>query len=515
MNIVSRLLNPKFLRRLIIVILALIALTIFAAGLLVFEGRKIRESQVASSLHLQTDKMSRQFDSFFEPMLLDLQVLQNMGRRGVLDLDDRPGVADIVLPILEKYPRKLSGFMLADGGGREFKLVRLKGQWERVESDYDPTERPWFVGAVESANPDDIYWTPLYTLHTKKRLGVSISLSFSESEDTATSVVALDILLDDYLEFISELDISPRSRLLLVQGQRVADFSRLTAEDLQEPVVPLVKAATLRDPVVGATLEAWEKNGQVVSKAIPVTSANRRWWAEFVGFEYGKSGAKLALVMPEEYLISTVSMPTLMVVVVMFFAQVLLIVLVAIAYRRQMQAIEKMLNPPGHVQDGTDELLAAIRGGENESLEFKSTLRWNLKANKTGKEIELAALKTIAAFMNSDGGTLIVGLGDDGTILGIEADKFPNEDKFLLHFNNLIKQHIGLEFSKYISFSIIQIEDKSIFVVDCRKAELPVYVKHGDDEDFYVRVGPGTRKLPMSAAMQYLAKGREEVLCAV
>ncbi len=515
MNIVSRLLVPKVLRRLIVAILALIALTIFAAGLLVFEGREIRESQVASTLHLQTDKLLGQFDRFFEPMLLDLQVLQNMGRRGVLDLDNRQNVTDIVLPILGKYPRKLSGFMLADRDGREFKLIRLKGQWERVESDYDPKERPWFAGAVASPSPDEIYWTPLYTLLTKKRLGVSISLPFSVAEEVEKSVVALDILLDDYLEFIKELDISPKSRLLLVQGERVADFSRLTAEDLQDAVMPSASAGTLRDPVVQATLNAWEKNAQAVSKAIPVTSANRRWWAEFIGFEYGSSGAMLALVMPEEYLMSSVSMPTLMVVVVMFCVLVLLILLVAIAYRRQMQAVEKLLNRPGHVQDGTDELLAAIRGGENESLEFKSTLRWNLKANKPGKEIELAALKTIAAFMNSEGGSLIVGLGDDGSILGIEADRFGNEDKFLLHFNNLIKQHIGLEFSKYISFCIIRIEDKSIFVVDCRKAELPVYVKHGDDEDFYVRVGPGTRKLPMSAAMQYLAKGREELLCTV
>lgn len=515
MNLVRLFLAPKVLRRLIVTILALIALTIFAAGLLVFEGREIRESQVASIMHLQTDKLLGQFDSFFEPILLDLQVLQNMGRRGVLDIDNRQSISDIVLPILEKYPRKLCGFMLADGDGKEFKLIRLKGQWERVESDYDPAERPWFAGAVASQSPDEIYWTPLYTLLTKQRLGVSISLPFTVAEATEKSVVALDILLDDYIEFIKGLNISPQSRLLLVQGERVADFSQLTAEDMQDSVLPSVKVGTLGDPVVQATINAWEKTGQAVSKAIPVTSGSRRWWAEFIGFGYGSSGAMLALVMPEEYLLSSVSMPTLTVVAVMFGVLVVLMLLVAIAYRRQIQAVEKLLNRPSHVQDGTDELLAAIREGENESLEFKSTLRWNFKANKPGKEIELAALKTIAAFMNSEGGSLIIGLGDDGSILGIEADRFPNEDKFLLHFNNLIKQHIGLEFSKYISFCIIRIEDKSIFVVDCRKSELPVYVKHGEDEDFYVRVGPGTRKLPMSAAMQYLAKSREEILCTV
>jgi len=60
-----------------------------------------------------------------------------------------------------------------------------------------------------------------------------------------------------------------------------------------------------------------------------------------------------------------------------------------------------------------------IEQGENDHVEFKSTLRWNLYANKKDKAIEHASLKTLAAFMNSTGGTLIIGADDDGNILGL------------------------------------------------------------------------------------------------
>ena len=66
---------------------------------------------------------------------------------------------------------------------------------------------------------------------------------------------------------------------------------------------------------------------------------------------------------------------------------------------------------------------AVIERGEHDRLEFKSTLRWNLKAEKAGKEIELAVMKSLAAFMNSAGGNLIVGVDDQGGIIGLAADQ--------------------------------------------------------------------------------------------
>ena len=95
------------------------------------------------------------------------------------------------------------------------------------------------------------------------------------------------------------------------------------------------------------------------------------------------------------------------------------------------------------INDPDIRLKEIIKNGESNTLEFKSTMRMNLNTNQPGKEIELAWLKAATAFMNSDGGILLLGVNDRGDIVGLEPDKFENEDKCLLHFKNLINQHIG------------------------------------------------------------------------
>jgi hypothetical protein len=151
-----------------------------------------------------------------------------------------------------------------------------------------------------------------------------------------------------------------------------------------------------------------------------------------------------------------------------------------------------------------EDILEIIKRGESDNVEFKSTIRWNLKTNKSGKEIEFAWLKTVAAFLNTSGGFIFIGINDDGEVLGIENDKFQNEDKFLLHFNNLIKTHIGLEHANLIHIAIRTINEQSIFIIKCEESNEPVFIKHNGLEDFYVRLGPASRELSVSETIKYL-----------
>ena len=158
------------------------------------------------------------------------------------------------------------------------------------------------------------------------------------------------------------------------------------------------------------------------------------------------------------------------------------------------------------IQNSEESLRMLIARGESDELEFKSTLRTNLSTGKPGKEIEYAWMKTLTAFMNTDGGTLLIGVEDDGTVLGIEPDAFINEDKFLLHFNNLFNQHIGLEFARYIKFELRAINDKKVLIVECEKVLEPVFLKTNKQEDFLIRMGPSSRKLSTSQTIEYLKK---------
>ncbi len=103
-----------------------------------------------------------------------------------------------------------------------------------------------------------------------------------------------------------------------------------------------------------------------------------------------------------------------------------------------------------------------IEHGENEQLEFKSSLRTNIHTKKPDKKIELAVLKTITAFLNTDGGTLLVGVADDGSISGIDHDGFSTNDKFYQHYTNLVQNHIGNEYLPLIKSKLIQIKEKTI-----------------------------------------------------
>lgn len=152
------------------------------------------------------------------------------------------------------------------------------------------------------------------------------------------------------------------------------------------------------------------------------------------------------------------------------------------------------------------DVLAVIRAGEREDVEFKSTLRVNLYTGKADKRMELACLKTIAAFLNTKGGVLLVGVEDTGEVLGTEADGFPSQDRLLLHFVNLFNQHIGAEHARFVSAQAVIVEDRLVLAVTCRKAETPVIVKSGDDEHYYVRVGPATNELSLSQVVALLRK---------
>lgn len=144
--------------------------------------------------------------------------------------------------------------------------------------------------------------------------------------------------------------------------------------------------------------------------------------------------------------------------------------------------------------------------GEGEYIEFKSTLRWNLKADKKDKNITLSITKTIAAFLNSDGGILLVGVSDDGQLLGLDADRFENEDKMLLFLTNTIKSQLGTLHLENINFHTETINEKKVLRVDVQAGEDPCYLSQEKLDHFYIRTGPSTTDLRLSKLFDYLNK---------
>ena len=123
--------------------------------------------------------------------------------------------------------------------------------------------------------------------------------------------------------------------------------------------------------------------------------------------------------------------------------------------------------------------------------------------------MENACLKTMAGFLNSAGGLLLVGLADDGEQLGLEADDFRNEDKMLLHLTALIRNHLGGENAQFVKATVVSQGEKQVLAVECLRSPQPVYFRRDSDEQFFVRAGPSSQALSPSEVLAYLAQRAE------
>lgn len=139
------------------------------------------------------------------------------------------------------------------------------------------------------------------------------------------------------------------------------------------------------------------------------------------------------------------------------------------------------------------QILKEIAAGESTTCEFKSTLRTNLRDGKNDPRMERAVLKSIVAFLNGKGGILLVGVADNGDIIGIDVESFDGStDKFSLHLNNLITKQIGSEYLPFITWSIVDFDGKGVLRVYCTPSKKPVFLKDGKETLFFVRSGPSS-----------------------
>jgi len=118
--------------------------------------------------------------------------------------------------------------------------------------------------------------------------------------------------------------------------------------------------------------------------------------------------------------------------------------------------------------------------------------------------MENACLKTIAAFLNSGGGVLLVGVDDEGHALGLANDKFNNEDKQLLHWNNLVKSHLGVEYAQFTRATMETLNEQRILLIQSLSSPRPVFFSRDNDEIFYIRAGNATQQLKPSEILTYI-----------
>lgn len=148
-----------------------------------------------------------------------------------------------------------------------------------------------------------------------------------------------------------------------------------------------------------------------------------------------------------------------------------------------------------------------IAAGESQTCEFKSTLRWNVKANQMDREMEMEVVRTVCAFLNAEGGSLFIGVDDDGQVLGLDDDlktlgRKQDLDGFELRVRELLETSLSTPTALTVRISFPTVDSKVVCLVSVAASGQPVFAQTSKDKggptdksEFWVRTGNGKRQL--------------------
>jgi hypothetical protein len=500
---------------------------------------KVFESRV-----LETQQQARtQLKRLFDPVIINLSIMGRWVGAESPDLSEVAALNSRFVPVLEEVTQ-IASALVADTTGREYMLMRAREGWltrltdvqrwndrshwsrwtrpgQAVEDwqenlDYDPRKRPWFRGAIDSVAQDAVFWTTPYKFFTSKALGITAATRWPlPAREGQFIVVAFDVLLTELSALTMGLMSGEDGRAFILTGDgRVVGVPDDPQFQTPATIAASVLTAATEFPVavVRDAYDAWLARDRAGNDPFVFSSNGATWWASFWNYTLGNQSLWLAVAVPESGLVSRLGEPDSMIPATIIGIGVITFLVTFVTLRkfqaglsdrvRPDEGLNRILNKPG--ADPSQQVQALIREGENESLELKSSVRWNFKAGRTGKEMELAWLKTVVAYLNTEGGVILLGVDDAGKVLGLDNDGFANDDKALRHVENLIARHIGPAYFPYIRSRMISVEGKKVLTIDCGTSPKPVFLKHDKGEDFYIRTGPASRSLAPSEILAYI-----------
>jgi Putative DNA-binding domain len=151
-----------------------------------------------------------------------------------------------------------------------------------------------------------------------------------------------------------------------------------------------------------------------------------------------------------------------------------------------------------------------LKRKESDTLEFKSSVRWDYNLSMLNKDLEGEIVETVAAFLNTLGGVLVIGIRDDKSILGLQPDYDSSEnirsrDGFERHLQQIVSKQIGIDrYQSHISVEFHELEGKEVCAVRVKPAPKPVVISKQNRPSLYVRTGNATRSLNVEEAIRYV-----------
>jgi len=470
--------------------LAVIA-SILLVGTMIYLSMRVAKDVSRQYIHDAGVKVKEHYHSIENSIEKSLSMACESGELGGLLLSKPKMLKSQLFPLFKREPL-LSGVSLADETGKSYFIQRDGTErFPDQSKGFDPRTRPWFSPALNGSEP---FWTQQYRFHTLKEIGITASQSFVSPKGKKL-VLAFDVLLSNFYYEIKKMAPSSGSDVIFFREDETLVFPM---EGKGSPHFSPIKIS--KNTLTEQAYLQWMKEASLNNTIFPIYYKGEMWWCSFSPLESERKMIWMAILVPEKDILKPMGdrRSTLF-----FVGGGLVLLLLGSAWgvtRRYARALREEVR----VESTEDGVRSLIKLGENRVVEFKSTMRMNLHTQKPGKEIEVAWLKGVAAFLNTDGGTVLLGVTDDGEILGLEKDVFENDDKCRLHFKNLVATHLGAEFSKYIRFALIPVDGKTVGMIHCFRTSDPVFLKVGNKESFYIRNGPSSDELPVSKVIHYI-----------
>ncbi len=157
-------------------------------------------------------------------------------------------------------------------------------------------------------------------------------------------------------------------------------------------------------------------------------------------------------------------------------------------------------------------LLKVIRDREKYNAEFKSSFRWDYDKSCVNNDLEYEVVRAMVGMMNAEAGKVLIGVSDDGDILGLDNDykqlgKKKNWDVFELRLLDVIDKYVGRGCAEWYSIDSAEVQGREVCVIDVKAAPHEVFLKmrprKQKDIHFVARIGNSTRELNMDEFVVY------------
>jgi len=497
------------MRKTYIIIIALILFPVII--LIIYTGLKSNDAFSENLVKSLTQKLEGELTDLLGPVRGEiLQIIETYPASTAFSLDE-DSLAKVFIPMMSRVPA-IGSIMLYNNVGKSLTLykekntfvsslqnpatdnsgiiwnrrlrdISISSSWSEMIRGQDERRMALLDILDQIAQDDDeIWWPRLYQSNLLKEPVITAAVDWFSKVDSTVFICSIEMPLRIMIRHLQSFNKYRERIIFFVTGSgQLIEIPAVPPETLQTLTERFLSGSldSPQDSILLVYLNNWNQLGGNMNMTYHHRLPDGDWWLHIRPVHSFERIRAVGLAVSEESLKLGLLARNYQVIIVTVLALVSILMYVAAARRRKKRRNDSaddsgMINWPD-----------LINRGEHQHMEFKSALRWDQHQQKVNPKLEDVIIKSIAAFSNGQGGTLLIGVRDNGEIAGLEGDfnslKKNDSDYFEIHLRNLLKQHFGIPFiTQNLIIEFPMIEGREICAIRSSEGQEPVYINTTD-----------------------------------